>query len=113
MRLWKPKARPIFEIEVWPYKDGRVVGHVLCNRCGEHFSVTLRCNEHALAGILQNEEYIKARFIQVANAKHFCDEDSLAKDPAETNRIVNKWHEYKIKAKKAFGEDYEKFAKRA
>jgi hypothetical protein len=113
MKLIRPKARPIFEFEVWPYKDGRVVAHATCNRCGEKFSMTLRVNSHALPALLANEAFIKARLIKVASEKHFCDEESLVQDKAETNRIVNKWHEYKIKAKRAFGEKHEKPARNA
>lgn len=113
MNLIRPKARPIFEMEVWPYKDGRVVVHCLCNRCGERFSMTLRVNERALPALLQDETGIKRRCIKVASERHYCDEDSLKQDKAETNRIVNKWHEYKVRAKKAFGENYEKFTGKA
>ena len=108
MKLVKPKARPIFEMEVWPYKDGRIVAHCMCNRCGEKFSMTLRVNEHALPALLANEPFIKARLVKMASEKHYCDEDSLPQDKAETNRIVNKWHEYKIKTKKLFREKHEK-----
>jgi C4-type Zn-finger protein len=105
MGLIKPVARPIFSIEVWPYKD-RIVGFCVCNRCGEKFSVVLKGHPDAVRDMcmkVENEPALKARLIQVANAKHSCDEDSLKADPAETNRIVNKWHEYKLKAKKMFG----------
>ena len=97
-------ALPIFDIMVWPYKD-KIVGHCTCNRCGEKFSLTLHCNPAVLEELLRNEEFIKKRLIITANAKHFCDEQALKGDPAETNRIVNKWHEYKLKAKKSiFGD---------
>lgn len=99
--LLKPKARPIFDAEVWEYKD-RIVAHVTCNRCGEKFSLTLHANPAAILGLTEAQK--KALIFSKANEKHYCDENSLPKDPAETNRIVNKWHEYKIKAKKAFGE---------
>lgn len=99
MSIHPEKARPIFDITVWPYKD-KIVGHCLCNRCGEHFSLTLHCNPAALEGLLADEGFIKQRLISTANAKHFCDEDSLKQDTAETNRIVNKWHETKLKIKK-------------
>lgn len=105
MSLLKPKARPIFEIEVWPYKD-KIVGLCRCNRCGEKFTVILRGHPEAIRGMVlltENEGRLKRRLIQVANEKHSCDEDSLKADPAETNRIVNKWHEYKLKAKKILG----------
>jgi len=49
-------------------------------------------------------EQKKFRIFSVAHKKHQCDTDALVKDPAETNRIVNKWHEYKLKAKKALGD---------
>jgi hypothetical protein len=93
-------ALPIFDIIVWPYKD-KIVGHCVCNRCGEHFSLTLHCSPVVLEDCLRNEPFIKKRLITTANAKHFCDEDSLKQDVAETNRIVNKWHEYKVKNAKA------------
>lgn len=99
--LIKPTAKPIFDAEVWEYPD-RIVSHCLCNRCGEKFSLTLHANPAAIHGLTQEQK--NALVFSAANRKHFCDEDSLQKDKAETNRIVNKWHEYKIKAKKAFGE---------
>ena len=102
-RLFKPIARPAFEVQVWPYKD-RIVGHCLCGRCLERFSITLHANPNAMPMILANEAFVNARVLNMANKHHSCDSDALAKDPAETNRIVNKWHEFKIKAKKAFGD---------
>lgn len=103
--ILKSKAMPIYEAEIWEYKD-RIVAHVTCNRCGEKFSLTLRANPAAILGL--NPEQKKALVFSAANRKHDCDPDSLPKDPAETNRIINKWHEYKLKTKKAFGEKHEK-----
>lgn len=104
MKLYKLKTRPIFEFQVFPYKD-KLVAHCICNRCGEHFSMTLRANENAMPYILADEKLVKHLLIIRANVHHQCDEDSYVQDPAETNRIVNKYHEYKIKIKKAFGEE--------
>lgn len=101
MALWTPKAKSFYEAEVWEYPD-RIVAHVTCNNCGEKFSLTLKGNPAAIQGLTTTQK--QYRIFSVAHKKHQCDTDALKKDPAETNRIVNKWHEYKLKAKKAFGE---------
>ena len=98
-RILKPEAKPVFTIEVWPWKD-RIIGHCTCGRCGEKFSVTLWGHPEAIAqmcGSVEAEKFLRQRLFNVANRKHYCDEDSLKKDPAETNRIINKWHETKRK----------------
>jgi hypothetical protein len=103
--ILKPKAKPIFEAEIWEYKD-RIVAHVTCNRCGEKFSLTLRANPIAILHL--GPEQKKALIFSAANRKHDCDTDALPTDKAETNRIINKWHEYKLKTKKLLGDKNEK-----
>lgn len=99
-KILKLKPKSFYEAEIWEYKD-RIVAHVICNNCGEKFSLTLRANPEAIQ-VLTTEQK-KYRVFNVAHKHHSCDTDALVKDPAETNRIVNKYHEYKLKVKKVFG----------
>jgi hypothetical protein len=93
-KILRVKPKSFYEAEIWPYKD-RIVAHVVCNNCGEKFSLTLRANPIAIQCWTQDQ--IKNRVFSVAHKRHDCDTDALVKDPAETNRIINKWHEYKRK----------------
>ena len=82
------------EAEVWEYTD-RVVAHCVCNLCGGRFSLTLRANPTAI--FKATPEQIRRRIFKTAWEKHDCDPGSYKQDPAETGRIVNKWHETKRK----------------
>jgi len=50
-----------------------------------------------------SEEKVRQRVFEIAYAKHDCNPDSYKQNKAETNRIVNKYHEFKLKFTKRFG----------
>ena len=93
-KIIRVKPKSFYEATIYEYTD-RIVAHVVCNNCGEKFSLTLRANPIAIK--VMNQTQIKNRVFGAAHKRHDCDTDALVKDPAETNRIINKWHEYKRK----------------
>jgi hypothetical protein len=88
----KKFAKPLFDMVVTEY-DTKVVGAVTCNKCGKTFTVELKGSPEAMK--IVPSSYKINRLFQVADQKHACDADIDRKDPAETNRIINKYHEYK------------------
>ena len=98
--LWKPEPKSFYEAEVWEYPD-RLVAHCTCNNCGEKFSLTLRASKVGMNCLTDDQK--KRRIFSVAHKRHDCNPEALKGNPSETNRIINKWHEYKLKVTKQFG----------
>lgn len=95
MRLWTP--RPSFTVTLQPFKDV-MLAKCQCGHCGGGFSIVLRGTRHMIETM--PEAQVRRRVFDIAFAKHDCSPDSYKENKAETNRIVNKWHEYKLKLKK-------------
>ena len=99
MGLWTP--RPSFTCTLQPFKDV-MLAKCRCGHCGGGFSIVLRGTRYAIETM--PEEKVRQRVFEIAYAKHDCNPDSYKQNKAETNRIVNKWHEHKLKFKKQFGD---------
>lgn len=92
--LWTP--RPSFTAELQAFKDV-MLAKCVCGHCGGGFSIVLRGTRAQIESM--PEEQVRKRVFEIAFARHACPPDSYKNNPAETNRIVNKWHEFKLKFK--------------
>ncbi len=99
MGLWTP--RPSFTCTLQPFKDV-MLAKCQCGHCGAGFSIVLRGTRHDIETMSEDE--VRNRVFQIAYAKHDCDPNSLKQNKSETSRIVNKYHEFKLKFKKQFGD---------